>query len=586
MAHRSRAATSCNRSNRLDMSSNGVGGEWEIHNATCGAIGRHDYAKVGSIRISIGTDKSGDWPFKSRLTVACRRASLNACPEPRFWTKGKGRGDGRLLGGPSERSSAIARATMTGAGWYPDAHDPSLVRWWDGHSWTTHTQANPAWVPPVPSMRSRFVVPVQAAAALGPHASGAQTVPHAAPAGPRGQVVAQAPVASQVELAVHEATSTEVAALRAEAASWRAEIDRLRDQVNLIEAGVYRYSHPLDSATAYKAKLKELESEIDARIKNGSAVSGAKNWSINGSPAEGSKMVSDFCKLVLRSYNNEADNAVRALKPHTLTAAKKRLETSRTTIAKLGARVELRVTDEYHELRLRELDLTADYLQRLAEEKEREREVRERQREEEIVRRELEEKRAKLEKERAQHIVAIQTLLANGDLEGAARMEAKVAVVDQAIQGVIERAANTRAGTVYIISNVGAFGAGVVKIGLTRRENPDDRVRELGDASVPFHFDTHAKIWADDAVALETKLHHAFKERRVNMINAHREFFFVSPQEVRDELARHAVEVLTFTVEHEAEEWKQSRQARGQSISIAPPPDAVAARLAPREQGL
>lgn len=374
------------------------------------------------------------------------------------------------------------------------------------------------------------------------------------------------------------------AALRSEAEALRAEIERLRGAIDRIEVGVYRYAHPLDSATAYKAQLKGVEERIDALIKAGNAVTGAKNWSINGSPAEGAKMVSDFCKLVLRSYNNEADNAVRALKPHTLATAKKRLETARATIAKLGARVQLQVTDEYHALRLKELELTADFLQKLAEEKERERQIREQQREEEKVRRELEEKRLKLEKERAQHLVAIATLLQSGDQEGAARLQEKVAVVEDAIQGVIERAANTRAGTVYVISNVGAFGPGVVKIGLTRRENPDDRVRELGDASVPFHFDVHAKIWSEDAVALEGMLHKAFEARRVNMVNAHREFFFVTPEEVRDELAKHAVEVLTFVVDADAEEWKRSRRARQQSDSIVPHPDAVAARLLPREE--
>lgn len=467
---------------------------------------------------------------------------------------------------------------MNPAGWYPDAQNPAFLRWWDGMQWTVHTQANPAFAPA--STRSRFHAPQGVS-----QGAVAPVVPVAvAPVAPV-VAVRQVPMAPASPVgASTETSAADVAALRAEAEAWRAEIARLSDQVGLIEAGIYRYSHPLDSATAYKAKLKEIEAEIDARIKAGTAVTGAKNWSINGSPTEGGKMVSDFCKLVLRSYNNEADNAVRALKPHTLPAAKKRLETSRATIAKLGARVELRVTEEYHALRLRELDLTADYLQKLAEEKERERQIREQQREEEKVRRELEEKRAKLEKERAQHLVAIATLRASGDLEAAARLEEKVSVVDQAIAGVIERAANTRAGTVYIISNVGAFGAGVVKIGLTRRENPDERVRELGDASVPFHFDVHAKIWSDDAVALETKLHRAFESRRVNMVNAHREFFFVTPEEVRDELARESVEVLTFTVDHEADEWRQSRLARGQSTSLAPPPQAVAARLASAEE--
>ena len=118
---------------------------------------------------------------------------------------------------------------------------------------------------------------------------------------------------------------------------------------------------------------------------------------------------------------------------------------------------------------------------------------------------------------------------------------------------------NIRAGYVYVISNVGAFGPNVVKIGMTRRLEPRDRIRELGDASVPFRYDVHALFFSDDAIALEGELHKAFADRRVNFVNERREFFFATPAEVRDLLAKKVGGLLEFTEAPEASEYFQSR---------------------------
>ncbi len=336
-----------------------------------------------------------------------------------------------------------------------------------------------------------------------------------------------------------------------------------REVLALQEVGVYRYSHPLENALAYKAKLDELEEAIRAAIKNGKAVVGTKQWAINGSQKEGAKMVADFCKLLLRAYNNEADNAVRALKPFMLPAAIQRLEKARATIHKLGSAMHIEITETYHSLRVEELELTADFLAKREEEKEKEREARARAKEEAAVRREFEQEQARLEKERSHYATVAAALRAKGDEAGSAKAEAKIAELEDAIAGVEERAANTRAGYVYCISNVGAFGDGVVKIGLTRRLDPMDRVRELGDASVPFRFDVHALIFSEDAVGLETMLHQHFAHRRVNMVNAHREFFYATPAEVRGVLEEVHGSLITFTEVPEALEWRQSERERG-----------------------
>ncbi len=124
-------------------------------------------------------------------------------------------------------------------------------------------------------------------------------------------------------------------------------------------------------------------------------------------------------------------------------------------------------------------------------------------------------------------------------------------------------AANTRVGYVYIISNVGAFGDRVVKIGMTRREDPMQRIFELGSASVPFKFDVHALVFSQDAVALETALHREFDQRRVSRVNRRREFFRVTLAEVRAALEKVGTNhVVEFREVADAPEWRQSQAAQ------------------------
>ncbi|TDN92798.1 T5orf172 domain-containing protein [Microbacterium sp. BK668] len=167
----------------------------------------------------------------------------------------------------------------------------------------------------------------------------------------------------------------------------------------------------------------------------------------------------------------------------------------------------------------------------------------------------------RLQKERTHYLNALSTLEANGDVDGAARLRAKLDDVDHAIENVDYRAANIRAGYVYVISNIGAFGPDVVKIGLTRRLDPMDRVIEPGDASVPFRFDVHALFFADAAVAIEGMLHQHFADRRLNKVNLRREYFRATPEQVLEALREHNVEVLEYAVEPAAVEYRSSLTA-------------------------
>jgi hypothetical protein len=356
-----------------------------------------------------------------------------------------------------------------------------------------------------------------------------------------------------------------VALLEAENAALRAQLDDatsggdtvvLDDERILQDVGIYRYHHPLENASAYKGRLDNLGSRIADIVKAGRAIEKSNLFTFDNSLAKGRRMTADLSKLMLRAYNAEADNCLRAMRVGNVVTAKKRLEASRTAIAKLGRMMQMQISDAFHALRVEELELTADYLMKKQEEREEAREERARLREERKVAAELAEEKARLSKERNHLFNALDALRVGGSSDP--ELERRLAEVDAQIEQNDYRAANVRAGYVYVISNRGAFGGNVVKIGLTRRLEPLDRVNELGDASVPFRFDVHGLFFSEDAVTIETELHLHFADRRVNHVNARKEFFFASPLEVRTALESRVGNLLEYTEHAESTEYLQS----------------------------
>lgn len=337
------------------------------------------------------------------------------------------------------------------------------------------------------------------------------------------------------------------------------ELVELNDELLLQQVGIYEYHHPLENAEQYKDALATVRQDVKNFVKNGTAILASDRFAYNNSLAQGRKMTSDFSKLMLRAYNAEADNCVRSVRAGTVASAKKRLERSVESIAKLGKMMEMRVAPEYHGIRLREIELTGDYMFKLQEEREAARAERERLREEKRAEVELQAERERLEKERDHYENALTRLTEQGKQAEADELRQRLAAIDDAITQNDYRIANIRAGYVYVISNIGAFGKNVVKIGMTRRLEPRDRILELGDASVPFPFDVHLLHFSEDAVALENELHKMFADRRLNQVNLRREFFFATPQEIRTTLVEKLGNILEFNETPEATQYFQSR---------------------------
>jgi hypothetical protein len=335
-----------------------------------------------------------------------------------------------------------------------------------------------------------------------------------------------------------------------------AQVVPLDDEQVLQAVGIYRYHHPLEDAAAYKERLQGIEVRIADLVRSGQAIERSNMFTFDNSLAKGRKMTDDLSKLMLRAYNAEADNSIRSLRAGNVETAKRRLEKSRDAIAKLGSMMEMRIAPAFHSLREEEIELTADWLMKKQQEREQEREERAQLREEKRVQQELDAERERLDKERALIQQTLAQLHSSGQRD--ADLEQRLLAIDDAISQNDFRAANIRAGYVYVISNRGAFGPDVVKIGLTRRLEPLDRVSELSGASVPFRFDVHTIYFSEDAVTLETQLHRHFAARALNQANSRKEFFFATPAEVREVLLQKVGALLEFREDADATEYLQS----------------------------
>ena len=245
----------------------------------------------------------------------------------------------------------------------------------------------------------------------------------------------------------------EIRRLKAEAESLDSRLVETRELALLQESGVYEYQHPLADAVSYQTELQRIGDEIkDMTKRDGGAVLATTDWLVNGSAVEGRAMLRDFSKLMLRAFNAEADGLVRSLRPHRLQASVDRLDKVAQVIERLGKSMRIRISTPYHNLRIIELRLTADFLHKQAADKEAERLERERLREERKVQQEIERERARLEKERQHYANALAVLNAKGDEAAVARMQEQIEEVQRAIEDVDYRAANIRAG--YVVRNL------------------------------------------------------------------------------------------------------------------------------------
>ncbi|WP_160036968.1 DUF4041 domain-containing protein [Paenibacillus sp. An7] len=353
------------------------------------------------------------------------------------------------------------------------------------------------------------------------------------------------------------------------------ELLDLDEQISLESFALYEPKFEFANSTIFKQNLDNLRDEQKSMIKAGTACKGNQNWTVNNSKAEGRKMVNDMIKLSLRSFNNECDVCIANVKFNNISTYEKRINKSYEALNKLGKVTQVNITEEYLKLKLTELYLAYEYSVKKQEEKEEQRQIREQMREEARLQREIDEARKTIEKEKRHYTNALEKAMKQLDQcksdeerlllqEKIAELQNNLQEIEISLKDVDYREANQRAGYVYVISNIGSFGEGVFKIGMTRRLDPYDRVYELGDASVPFNFDVHAMIFSDDAPTLEATLHRTFEKKRLNFVNKRREYFNVSIDEIEQVIKNNHDKSIEFIRTAAAEEYRESILLRKQ----------------------
>lgn len=389
-------------------------------------------------------------------------------------------------------------------------------------------------------------------------------------------------VAVQAEVAAGRAKwSEDLSGLQSQKANLATEYqsglalyDKLKTEVALLEEnledisfGVYRPHFTFQSSDEYKRALDELWQAEKAMIRDGRAALSRETWQVGGSSQAGERMTKQYTKLLVRSFNAECDAAIAKVNWNNVATMSERIRKSFDALNQLGSVMHMELLEAYRDLKLRELQLTHEQEEKKQEEKEEARRVREQMREEEKVQRELAAAHEEADKEERVAEKALDKARKDAealDEQGRALMadrirelESQLAAAQEQKERVKAQAELTKCGHVYILSNVGSFGEQTVKIGMTRRLEPRDRVAELSDASVPFPFDVHTLIYTDNAPALESELHNQFWENRINLANNRKEFFQVPIAEVEDYLCKRGLK-YKFNRLAEAKEYRQT----------------------------
>ena len=347
------------------------------------------------------------------------------------------------------------------------------------------------------------------------------------------------------------------------------ELIILEDSILLQSFGFYTPKYNFENSEIYRIKLEQIRNQQAAMVKSQKAAYCTQSVTLNNSVREGERMIKDYVKLILRSFNNECDASILKVKFNNIKSIEKKITKAFDILNNLAQRMSIIISADYLNLKLSELYLCYEYQVKKQEEKEEQRRIREQMREEAKVQKEIEEMKAKIEKEEKhfnQAMSSTNELLQKAKTDAERELlrneltniQEKLSDIEKDKQDILYREQQTRAGYVYIISNIGSFGENVYKIGVTRRLDPQERVDELGDASVPFYYDVHAMIFSDDAPSLENALHKAFDDRRLNMINLRREFFHVKLEEIEEVMKRNFNKPVEFTKLAEAAQYRQS----------------------------
>lgn len=359
-----------------------------------------------------------------------------------------------------------------------------------------------------------------------------------------------------------------------------------KDDMDFAEMGFYAPHFDFDTSEIFQDAIRaNRQRQKDLlRVKTAlGAIYCNTEWTVHGSKSEGKKMTTRGINMTARAFNGECDAAIANTTFKNVATMESRIYKAFDVLNKLNEVNQIHINHAYRDLKIEELQLTFEYRAKKQEEKEEQREIRAQMAEERKAQAEIERaiREAEEEERRAQKALdkarkEMSEKLAKMTAEQASKYQDKIDALEEALteaelkgQKALSMAQQTRRGHVYVISNIGSFGEDVFKVGMTRRLDPQDRIDELGSASVPFMFDVHAMIHSDDAPALENTLHQHFREKRTNLVNKRKEFFNVSLEDIKAAVFDVAGNDVDFIETASAQHYHETKAIRKQQAAAA-----------------
>lgn len=370
--------------------------------------------------------------------------------------------------------------------------------------------------------------------------------------------------------------ANEIASLDAELSQRKSELSAIQneillanDSLELQEFGFFERQYKFSDSTKYKEALDNLRNHQKDLVRSGQAGRIIVSMLLNDNKSKGRAMQNQLIKAAIRGFNGEADALLVKVTVSNVEKKIQALKQAFQQLNKMYSRNQIEITIPYLNLKIEELSLAAEFELQKQEEKELLREQREKEREDKKLQAEIKAKRKQLEKDREHFknmITKVTELLKeakNNEVDELMRQlteyQDKLSELDEIEEDIDYREGHATAGYVYVISNIGSFGENVYKIGVTRRLEPLERIRELSSASVPFQFDVHALIFSEEAFALETELHNQLANYKVNKVNGRKEYFKVPFEKIKELLDKHEELTVELNENAEAFEYRQTK---------------------------
>lgn len=337
---------------------------------------------------------------------------------------------------------------------------------------------------------------------------------------------------------------------------------QLEEETYISQCGFYTDLNQLvftyGSTQEYQEAIQENLDQQKEMITNKTAC----KWQDNALYSHSLKQMENTTQLIIRCFNSECNTTINNMGRSSLETVNNKITKSFDQINKLMKTNKVQMSQDFLDLKLEQAKLVFEQQLKNKEEKELEAQRRAELREQEKLEKEIQKEKDKALKEKQQYLKEMARLAKQKQqtqelLDRIAELEAQVNAIDETIDSLDERGSVTcKAGWVYIISQP---GSDEIKIGTTRRLDPYERINELGSASVPFKFNTHAVLFAEDAFALENQLHKHFTNYRVNKVNTRKEFFTVTPQEVAEYVHQSIDKHVEFNFNPVNEEYEMSK---------------------------